>query len=147
MEFKVKLAKTNEVLDLRQKILRPKLPKEESLYPTDDLDTSFHLAAFTEDNEVIGVASFFPEDYKDSKLAYRLRGMASAEKARGLGVGKALLNFSFDELKERGCDLLWCNAREIAFPFYEKLGFKYDSEIFDIPKIGPHKVMIREIKQ
>lgn len=145
MEFKVKLASTDEVLELRQKILRPHLPKEESLYPTDNQKDSFHMAAVNNDNEVIGVASFFPEAYGQASQAYRLRGMASAENARGLGVGKSLLLKAFDELKQRGCDLLWCNAREIAFPFYEKIGFEFDSELFEIHKIGPHKRMIRKI--
>ncbi|MAF90887.1 MAG: GNAT family N-acetyltransferase [Bdellovibrionota bacterium] len=145
MEFKIKLANTNEVLDLRHKILRAHLPKEDSLYPTDDLESSFHLAAFTNENVVIGVASFFPEKYQNADHAYRLRGMASAENARGLGVGKALLLEAFKELKDRGCDILWCNAREIAFPFYEKLGFNFDSEMFEIANIGPHKIMSRKI--
>jgi ribosomal protein S18 acetylase RimI-like enzyme len=55
------------------------------------------------------------------------------------------MNTAYSLLKERGVSYLWCNARTSAIGFYEKLGMKVISEEFEIPVIGPHKVMIRHL--
>ena len=52
---------------------------------------------------------------------------------------------SFKELKNRDCDMVWCNARLVAVDFYKSSGFKITGEIFDIVEIGPHYYMYKEI--
>lgn len=83
--------------------------------------------------------AFFPE----AKNPYRLRGMATDNAYRGMGLGSQILQHGEMLLKVMNCDLLWFNAREIAFPFYEKNGFKITGDMFDIPGAGPHKVMYK----
>ncbi len=60
-----------------------------------------------------------------------------------MGVGRQLLRFIETELKfDQDNRTLWCNARVPAAPFYQKLGWRIVSEVFDIPTAGPHVRMI-----
>lgn len=111
-----------------------------------DLDKcSFHLGSFSQD-KLIGIASFM-KNAKDifSGKQYQLRGMATLPEARGLGFGKALIFKAIEILKEKDASILWCNARKIALPFYQNLGFKIYGEPFDIPEIGIHYLLKKEI--
>jgi len=51
-----------------------------------------------------------------------------------------------EELKDRKVDLLWCDARKVALGFYEKMGFKILGDFYEIPIIGPHKLMYKVIR-
>ena len=62
------------------------------------------------------------------------------------GYATELMRNSFKELKKKGCDILWCNARLVAVEFYKSIGFQFIGELFDIPKIGPHYYMYKIIK-
>ena len=55
------------------------------------------------------------------------------------------MNKSFKILKQKKCDLLWCNARLVAVNFYKSLGFNIIGNLFDIKEIGPHYYMYKEI--
>lgn len=138
----IRKIQAQECYELRQKVLRKDLKLEDCKFDQDLLETCFHLGAIA-DGKVIGIASFFEEgdEYFSNKKTYRLRGMATDSDYHGRGIGKAVLQESFLYLKKRQVEILWCNAREVAFPFYEKLGFEYFSGLFDIPKVGPHKKM------
>jgi GNAT superfamily N-acetyltransferase len=58
------------------------------------------------------------------------------------GIGRALLRVAERELAaEGGPRLLWCNARLGAVGFYERLGWTVVSDVFDIPTVGPHRIM------
>lgn len=149
--IKIQLVSAEQIYPLRHRILRPGQDFAKSVYADDSLPTTFHVAAFIDD-VMVGVATFSVESHKDlakmkanAKAPYRLRGMATDTHLHKRGVGAAVLQFSFEELNRRGCDLLWCNARKIAFPFYEKLGFSYLGEMFELPDIGPHKVMYKSL--
>ncbi len=119
--------------DLRARVLRPDRPPEDSRFPGDDAPATVHLGAFV-DGKCVGVASLFAE------RGIRLRGMAVEPDRRGQGVGAALLRHIQQGAAERGQDL-WCNARASAVGFYEKLGWKTEGDVFDLPLIGPHYVM------
>ena len=143
-DYKIKFISHPETWELRHRVLRPHQTLKECAYAQDDLPSSFHVGAFFGD-KIVCVASFYAEKNLDliAKNPYRLRGMATAPSFHQKGIGKMVLQFAQDELQRRSCDLLWFNAREIAFPFYEKLGFKYLGDLFDMPGIGPHKVMYK----
>jgi ribosomal protein S18 acetylase RimI-like enzyme len=148
MSFKIELVKAEATWNLRHRILRPNQEIYKVQYAADTEPGAFHVGArVPEASELIGTATFQVEGHPDFKVqkSYRLRGMATDPKFRGQGVGRALLLKSFDELQSRGCDFLWCNAREVAFGFYEKLGFSYHGEMFGIEDIGPHKIMYKHL--
>ena len=139
----VKLIRAEETLDLRCRILRPGQSLDLCRYPEDDLPTSFHLGIF-DDGKVICNGTFIQQGhahFPTARLPYRLRGMASDKEYQRHGLGKTLLKEALVHLKQKNCDLLWFNARVSAEGFYEKLGYQKIDEIFDIPTIGPHKVM------
>lgn len=52
--------------------------------------------------------------------------MAVHPSVRGLGFGRLLVNLSIRHVREQRGTLLWCTARESAYPFYEMLGFERD---------------------
>lgn len=135
-----------EALELRWKILRAHLPREKSIYPTDEDPAGFHLA-YKENNQVLTVATFFPEIYEKvvAKNPFRLRGMATREDFQGRGLGSIVMKKSFEILQEKKCDLLWCNARVRAIPFYSRLGLIEASPLFEMEGIGPHKVMYKRL--
>jgi predicted GNAT family N-acyltransferase len=126
---------------LRRAVLRPGLPLEESVYAEDDRTTTVHLAAYADDGTVIGCVTIFPEPYDDVADAWRLRGMATAPDVRGTGVGAGLLDAAVDAATDAGAPMLWCNAREPAEGFYARHGFVAVGELFDVPVIGPHRLM------
>lgn len=148
--MQLRFVRPEQVLDLRAKVLKPFLQPHECVLPGDDDPLGFHLGASLElDGPLIGIATFMMERHPSLFAEYhhhaRLRGMASDPSTRRLGVGRRLVLQGIDELERRGADLLWFNARETAFAFYESLGFLYASEMFDLPQIGPHKVMYKAL--
>lgn len=132
---------------VRQRVLRPHQRPEELVYPGDDDHDTFHLGAFGEAGELLAILSMYrhaqpPSDPFDEPRAWRIRGMASVPEARGTGLGKALVERARDRVWAVARDPIWCNARENAFGFYEKLGFAIVGGIFEIEGIGPHAVMV-----
>lgn len=144
--YKIEQITSEQTLDLRQKILKPFLSKKECVNPEDFLPTTSHFGLLYNDR-LISVATIFPEANKElfCGFPYRLRGMATDLNYQGQGFGGALLMSVIDFLKDKRCDLLWCNARIKAFPFYKTNGFQFHGEMFELPDIGPHKVMYKRI--
>lgn len=142
----VKKVAAKDIRPLRNLVLRPNLPIETTYYDLDDDIDTFHLASIM-DNTIISIGTFYPENDIElqTKNGYRLRGMATHPKFRRKSAATKLMEESFVLLKEKKCDILWCNARLIAVEFYKSLGFKIIGEIFDIPSIGPHYKMYRSI--
>tara|TARA_B100000953_G_C17773497_1_gene343083 strand:- start:106 stop:558 length:453 start_codon:yes stop_codon:yes gene_type:complete len=110
-----------------------------------ELDT-FHMA-YISNEKIVTCATFYPE--KSTKIksenAYRLRGMATDSNFQRKGYASDLMEESFKKLKNRDCDMVWCNARLVAVNFYKSVGFKITGKIFDIEGIGPHYYMYKEI--
>lgn len=131
---------------LRQAVLRPHQSLAEMAYPGDDDATTFHLAALA-DGEVVGIASVYTEPLagEPGEHQWRLRGMATAESHRGVGLGGRLLDRAVAEVVERGGRLLWCNARVSASGFYLRRGFAQRGDVFELPGIGAHVVMTRAV--
>ena len=144
MEIKVVAAK--DIRPLRNLVLRPNLPIETTYYDLDNDMKTFHLASII-DNTIISIGTFYPENDIElqTKNGYRLRGMATHPKFRRKSAATKLMKESFVLLKEKKCDILWCNARLVAVEFYKSLGFKITGKIFDIPSIGPHYKMYKSV--
>jgi GNAT superfamily N-acetyltransferase len=67
--------------------------------------------------------------------------MGTLPEVRGLGAGAALIASASDEVLRRGKTVLWCDAREVAFGFYERLGFDFMNEVYELPDVEPHRTM------
>ena len=134
------------ILPLRHAILRPGLPLATAHFDGDDDPTTMHLAAVLDaDDAVVGCATLMARPYRNHP-AWQLRGMATRADLARRGVGRAVLAAAEALVRERGNPLvLWCNARLAAVPFYQSGGWRVVSEEFDIPGVGPHHVMVREL--
>lgn len=145
------------VRPLRTRVLRPGWTDRLATYPEDET-VAVHVAAYVDGADAPdGVGTVYaeapPEANRDEipeaayapGAAWRLRGMATSEAARGTGLGRVVLEECFAVAREAGGRFLWCNARLVAVPFYERLGMACVGPEFDIPGIGPHYVMWREV--
>ena len=146
-QIEIQSCSPNLIRPLRARILRPGQPMAASHYPGEESEESLHLCAMIGD-EVVGCASWMPEpaSFRSAQKPYRLRGMATDNNYQGQGIGKRLVEESLKILKAKGVDFVWCNAREVAFLFYEKMNFKYHGTLFELPLIGPHKIMYLELE-
>ena len=147
MDYRIGQVNTDAIKALRYEVLWPHLENEAActIQPDNEI-TTFHIAAILQEN-VIGVSTLIVdvnEKFK-TKNQYRLRAMATSPKVRGAGVGAALINEIKSELKRKKVELLWCDARLTATGFYEKLGFKVKGKVYEVPNIGPHKLMFIEL--
>lgn len=143
----IQLITAADCIDLRSRILRPGQPVERCIYPEDHFESSFHLGILI-NNKIVSNGTFIKnncEHFSEIKNQYRLRGMATATEFQGLGYGRLILQEAEKKLLAKNCELLWFNARESAFKFYEKCGYQPCGEIFEIPFVGPHKVMYKKL--
>ncbi len=139
----VKIISSQETYPLRLEVLWPHFDRiDQCGIDVDEVEGTFHVGAF-KDGEVVSVGTFLIQKNEkfDTKKQYRLRAMASSPKVRGQNFGKKVIDFAKEELKNRNIEILWCDARKVALRFYEKMGFKIIGDYYDVPKIGPHKLM------
>lgn len=142
--FETRIVDHITVRPLRWQVLRPGRPEESAHYKEDTDSRTFHVACF-DACKVIGVATWYPEilDGFDAQTPFRLRGFATDPNYRRMGVGRQVMNASITLLQEKKCDFVWFFAREVAFEFYSSIGFQFHGDLFDIPMVGPHKVMYK----
>jgi predicted GNAT family N-acyltransferase len=134
-------ASLDEILVLRHAVLRPGLPLESAAFDGDDAPGTRHFAAF-DGGAAAACLSFMRRDRNGE--AHQLRGMATAAALRGMGIGRALLRFADEALvAETNIRGLWCNARVESIGFYERVGWQVVSGVFDVPGVGPHRIMVR----
>lgn len=142
----ITFVKLETVLPLRSRVLRDGMAAEECIFPGDELESTFHLADI-EKEQVRCIATFHLQGRPEfAGKGYQLRGMATAAATRGQGVGTRLLNFAIVYLRGINADYLWCNARQGAYSFYLGQGFEFISPEFEIPGIGPHRVMYLKVR-
>jgi predicted N-acetyltransferase YhbS len=132
------------VLDLRHRMLRQGMPAEAAIFEGDDEPTAIHLGAF-ERGTLVGCVTLIRRDWK-GEPAWQLRGMAVDETMQKRGVGAAMLG-EVDAMiaASEHSPQLWCNARIGAKGFYERHGWKVESELFEIPTAGPHYLMSKRL--
>jgi predicted GNAT family N-acyltransferase len=132
--------------ELRRAVLRP--DGGEITWAGDEDPATFHLAARTTDDRVVGVVRFSPAPCPWRPLAaapWQLRGMATDPAFRRSGAGRALVVDGLARVAARGGDLVWCDARVGAAGFYERMGFTVVTEEFEKPGIGAHVGMLKDL--
>lgn len=144
--YAIKKVPLEVIIPLRHKVLRTGRPISECTYQEDAVEGCFHVACFDGD-KVIGIASFYPEShsYEPSDNVWRLRGMATDPDYRKQGVGARLLEEGLRFCSQSGGEVIWCNARTEAIPFYSKLNFVIKGDEFQLPGIGPHYFMSKTL--
>jgi GNAT superfamily N-acetyltransferase len=136
----IKEISTAETYDLRHRVLRPSGPLSDVQFPADRL--AVHFGVF-EQERLVSVVTAHPENSPlcAGEGQWRIRGMATEPGLQGNGYGSEALKALLAWGKAKCIPLFWCNAREKAIFFYESYGFEIISDLFDIPGVGPHKVM------
>jgi predicted GNAT family N-acyltransferase len=142
---RVRRGAAGEVIDLRHRILRAGLPRETAMFDGDDHPDARHVVAAAPDGTIVGCATLHASVWR-GEPAFQLRGMATEPAFQGAGVGGAMLaqaeRLVFAETAVRR---MWCNARLPAVGFYERLGWRVVSEVFEIPTAGPHVKMTKSL--
>ena len=164
LPVRVKRVSSQDVRALRHRVLWPhKASPDVCVIDLDDAPHAIHLAAFANQNlpwglaahgqqgSLVGACSLF--DQPCERLAVpgrdgqsmRLRVMGTLPEARGWGAGAALIARAAEEVRSLGKEVLWCDAREVAFGFYQRMGFVFLNDTYDIPDIGPHRTMALDL--
>jgi GNAT superfamily N-acetyltransferase len=142
--LELRRASLDEILPLRHAVLRPGLPLDAARFDGDDEAGTRHFGAFLRGTGELAACVSCMRRPRDSEDAWQVRGMATRGDLVRRGVGRALLEHALAALRrERGPELLWCNARVGALRFWERQGWTVASEVFDIPGVGPHRTMQR----
>lgn len=142
---RVREVTAEDTLRVRSLALKWGLAPARCLLPDDHAPGVFHLGVEL-DGQVVAVATFLPENLPDlSGKGFRLRQMGVLPSLRRLHLGERLVAAGVERLRQQGVEYLWCNARRIAYEFYEAQGMAFRSGEFEVPGVGPHRQMIRQI--
>jgi predicted N-acetyltransferase YhbS len=146
LAIEIKSVDADKIRPLRHSELRKGQDFSTTSYLRDNKESTFHMASIL-DSKIVTCATFYPEKSKKSNAvkSYRLRGMATDSNFQRKGYARELMRVAFLELKSKGADFLWCNARLGALDFYKSVGFKIKGDLFDIENIGLHYYMYKEI--
>lgn len=74
----------------------------------------------------------------------KVERMAVLKEGRGNGYGYDLMNAVHEHAKAAGYKKAKLGSQVHAIPFYEKLGYTVDSDVFDDAGI-PHKYMVKDL--
>jgi GNAT superfamily N-acetyltransferase len=118
---------------LRRDVLRPYMTADE--LAEHEPGDAVAFGVFRGD-ELIAVGLVGPEG--EELGDWRIRGMATAQHARGDGAGSKILRALVQHARDNGARRVWCNARTRALSLYERAGFVATSDEFETPRIGPH---------
>lgn len=137
----------SETYDLRHRILRPHQLLSECAYPCDTAPGALHIGCFL-NGQLIGIGSILPDPREDAPkpTSWRIRGMAVLEDVRGTGVGGKILQSLIDHASTLSLPVeIWCNGRVNAKGFYERFGFAQEGDLFDVPSMGLHVLMVKTL--
>lgn len=131
---------------VRQVVLRLGKPLETCSFKDDELQTTIHFGLFYQD-KLTGIISLFKNNHTlfSTENQYQIRGMAVLPEYQKSGFGKQLVQHSEKFLKSKDIPLVWFNARESAVDFYKKSGYEVVGEAFEIPDVGVHLVMFKNL--
>lgn len=133
---------------LRNEVLRPGMDVDGVHWPAIEGGDAVTFAVRDDDDAPLTTVTVIPAPCPwrpDDAPAWQLRGMATAEAARGRGVGRLALDAAVAHVTDAGAALLWCNARDVALSFYERAGFVVEGDGFLSEHGIPHHPMSREI--
>lgn len=150
-ETLIQEVRASAILELRTRVLRPHFPpSQQAHFDGDEASTTHHFAAYHrgDPTRVLAAVSYFDAPFpEDNQPAVQLRGMAVAPQYRRQGLGAHLLQTTLARLPflYPTRQLVWCNARETALPFYQAQGFQLTGHITTLSEIGLHHRMTRQI--
>lgn len=140
----IRFINAEETYPVRREVLRKDIDLPYKFEGDFDKDT-FHLGAYDGD-ELVSIATLIKRSSEVLRgEGFQLRGMGTLLKYRRKGYGKFLVLRAEEYLMSKNIHKIWCNARVESLNFYIKLNFKIIGESFDVPEIGMHYLMFKEI--
>jgi predicted GNAT family N-acyltransferase len=130
----------DETVRLRYKILREPLGLD---FTEEQLSAEFsdiHLAAYDEHWILRGCLVLTPK----SEKVLKMRQVAVDSAVQSKGIGSLLVKASEAYARSSGYEKMELNARDTAVPFYEKLNYTTDGDMFVEVSI-PHFKMIKNL--
>jgi N-acetylglutamate synthase-like GNAT family acetyltransferase len=105
---------------LRYDVLRAPWGQAKGSEQTADEATHQHFAFFDDANQIIGVGRLD----QTAPHVGQVRFMAVTANQQGKGIGKMIMNEIEAVCKAKGFLQIILHAREVALPFYQKLGYQ-----------------------
>lgn len=125
-----------QVIDLRQRVLR--LPLGLDIH-NDDLEAEQEQIIFiAEENDVVKGCVLLQQYDAET---FKLRQMAVDTAEQGKGIGADLVSAADIYAVNMGKSKIILHARDIAIPFYEKLGYEVTGDVFHEVGIPHHKMV------
>jgi L-Ala-D/L-Glu epimerase len=160
-DFRLERVDPERTRQLRHDVLRSGMPYETTHFDDDTDPLAAHFALLlprshrevdvSEDSVleelVVAVGTVIPGPPpwdEDAAGSWRIRGMATKEELRGLGLGRRVLDALVDHAASHHGTMIWCNARIGALDFYRQAGFVAVGDLFD-DGIAVHQSMWRRI--
>ncbi len=116
----------DEAVALRNDILRKPLKLEFSVDQLEDEKDQIHLGVYGEDQVLLGCLTLKPID----ETSIKMKQVAILEIRQRSGLGRKLVRFSEAWALRNGFFKMELHARDLAVPFYNKLGYKVEGEGF-----------------
>ena len=138
--YEVRTIQAKQAYPLRSSVLRPNQDISSCIFKGDKSSSTIHLGVFLK-NEIVAIGSFMPS----SKNEVQIRGMATHSNFLEKGLASKLLIYGEEVFKRQGFQKSWCNARKTAQGFYLKNNYHIVGEYFEIPNIGQHIVMKKNL--
>lgn len=110
----IKEIPASETWTIRHEVMWPEMPFEFVQLKEDDF--GIHFGLYNE-SKLVAIVSCF-EDNNEMQF----RKLATLVEEQGKGFGTILLNYIFQQAKDKGIKRIWCNARVNKKSFYEKFG-------------------------
>ncbi len=111
-----------QALPIRQRVLWPS--QEPEFSQVDGDETASHYGAFV-GRDLVCVASIF----QDGKSA-RLRKFCTVQDYQGQGIGTQVIEHAISQMKSKGVEYFWCDARTSALGFYQRFGLAVEGDEF-----------------
>ncbi|RFS21090.1 1-(5-phosphoribosyl)-5-[(5-phosphoribosylamino)methylideneamino]imidazole-4-carboxamide isomerase [Chitinophaga silvatica] len=120
--MQIRSISADDTLQLRRDVLYPGHSLD--AVKVEDDENGLHFGVF-EGGELVTVVSLFL-----GRGTAQFRKLATTPAAQGKGFGKAILAHLTSICSNENISLLWCNARDTAVSFYDKLGYTKNGDFF-----------------
>ena len=147
--IEIRIINVLQARKLRSLVLRPDQSPEMTAYVGYYAPDTLHFGALR-NKHLVGIVTVMHQAPTDSPGFYSenfwlLRGMATLPEVRRQGYGAALVRAACAYVAREQGMYLWCDARESAVGFYQKLGFVIRGNRFNLASTGPHYRMWHQI--
>ena len=126
--------------DLRWRILRKPWDQPKGSEKDELEEKSIHVMVCNEVRIPIGVGRAHFNSDEEAQIRY----MAVEEEWQGKGIGKMILSYLEEKIKEKGTKNIVLNARDIAIKFYERNGYKIVKKAHTLFDVIPHYRMMKK---